>query len=158
MHQSDRKVTIRRRPPWPGPFGGEADLKGRPKVDLKVMPDNPIEILGGRERRRRWSVDQKLRIVAEAEEPGASIVAVAARHDVYPSLLHTWRRQFRRGHLVTQDAVRLESLDRETWFHPFLMDDALGPDERSGLSVVVRDEFVDVGDQLGHAAERSPFE
>lgn len=30
------------------------------------MPDSPIEILGARERRRRWSVDEKLRIVAES--------------------------------------------------------------------------------------------
>jgi transposase len=56
------------------------------------MPNSPIEILGVRERRRRWSVDEKLRIVAEAEEPGARLRAVAARHDVYPNLLGTWRQ------------------------------------------------------------------
>jgi len=71
------------------------------------MPNSPIEILGARERRRRWNVEQKLRMVAEAEEPGASVVAVAARHDVYPSLLHAWRGRVRRGQLVTEDAIRL---------------------------------------------------
>jgi transposase-like protein len=30
-----------------------------------------IEIITGRERRRRWSIEEKLRIVAEAEEAGA---------------------------------------------------------------------------------------
>jgi transposase len=71
------------------------------------MSHTQIEILGARERRRRWSLDQKLKIVAETEEPGARVRAVAARHDVYPSLLHTWRRQVRRGELVAEPAMRL---------------------------------------------------
>ena len=64
------------------------------------MPDSTIEIINGREGRRRWGVEEKLRIVAETHEPGATVGAVAARHDVYPSLLHTWRRQVRDGHLA----------------------------------------------------------
>lgn len=71
------------------------------------MSHTQIEILSARERRRRWSIDQKLKIVAETEERGASVRAVAARHDVYPSLLHTWRRQARRGQLVAEPALRL---------------------------------------------------
>jgi len=71
------------------------------------MPHGQIEILGARERRRRWSIEQKLRIVAETEERGASVSAVAARHDVYPSLLHTWRRQVRRGQLALDQSGRL---------------------------------------------------
>ena len=63
------------------------------------MSGGTIEIITGKERRRRWSVEEKLRIVAEAEEPGACIKAVAARHDVYPSLLFYWRRQVREGRL-----------------------------------------------------------
>lgn len=63
------------------------------------MRDGPIEIITGQERRRRWSVVEKLRIVAEAEEPGARITDVAARNDVVPSLLFTWRRQVRAGRL-----------------------------------------------------------
>ena len=41
-----------------------------------------------------------MRIVAEAEEPGARITEVAARNEVYPSLLFNWRRQVREGRLV----------------------------------------------------------
>jgi transposase len=63
------------------------------------MPDGTVEIITGKERRRRWSVEEKLRIVAEAEEPGARITEVAARHEVYPSLLFNWRRQLREGRL-----------------------------------------------------------
>ncbi len=56
-----------------------------------------MEIITGRERRRRWSVDDKLRLVAEMAEPGTRVRAVAARHGVCESLLFTWRRQVRDG-------------------------------------------------------------
>lgn len=67
------------------------------------MSGGAIEIITGKERRRRWSAAEKLRIVAEAEEPGACIKAVATRHDVYPSLLFYWRRQVREGRLGASD-------------------------------------------------------
>jgi transposase len=62
--------------------------------------DGVVEIISGRERRRRWSTEDKLRLVAEAYEPGAAIRAVAARHGVCESLLFTWRRQVREGMLT----------------------------------------------------------
>ena len=33
--------------------------------------DEVVEIITGRERRRRWSVEEKLRVVMETQEPGA---------------------------------------------------------------------------------------
>src|SRR5690242_19833140 len=63
------------------------------------MSKEAVEIIGGRERRRRWSMEEKLRIVRETQAPGECVRAVAARHDVYPSLLHNWRRQVREGRL-----------------------------------------------------------
>ena len=59
--------------------------------------DGVVEIITGRERRRRWSQQDKVRIVAETNEPGSMIRAVAARHGVCESLLFTWRRQAREG-------------------------------------------------------------
>ena len=59
--------------------------------------DGVVEIITGRERRRRWSLQDKARLVAETNEPGAMIRAVAARHGVCESLLFTWRRQAREG-------------------------------------------------------------
>lgn len=61
--------------------------------------DGVVEIITGRERRRRWSVEQKLRIVAETQEPGARVSDVAARHGLCESLLFTWRRHVREGTL-----------------------------------------------------------
>ena len=59
--------------------------------------DGVVEIITGRERRRRWSVEDKLRLVAEMAEPGTRVRAVAARHGVCESLLFAWRRQVRDG-------------------------------------------------------------
>ena len=59
--------------------------------------DGVVEIITGRERRRRWSLQDKVRLVAETNEPGSMIRAVAARHGVCESLLFTWRRQAREG-------------------------------------------------------------
>jgi transposase len=73
----------------------------RCKVGFKAMADGRIEIITGRERRRRWSIAEKLRLVAESEAPGASVTAVAMRHDVYPGLLFAWR-QVREGRLSAE--------------------------------------------------------
>ena len=65
--------------------------------------DGVVEIITGRERRRRWSTEEKLRLVAEMQDPGARVRAVAARHGVCESLLFTWRRQANEGVLVAPE-------------------------------------------------------
>lgn len=70
------------------------------------MSNGTIEIISARERRRRWGVEEKLRIVAETHEPGATVRTVAARHDVYPNLLRAWRRQVREGRLMAVAPAR----------------------------------------------------
>jgi transposase len=45
------------------------------------------------ERRRRWSIEQKLGVVRETLEPGAIAKAVAERHGISTGLLYTWRKQ-----------------------------------------------------------------
>ena len=49
------------------------------------MAEQVIEVITGRARRRRWSVEEKLRIVGETFELGASVGQIAARHEVYPA-------------------------------------------------------------------------
>jgi transposase-like protein len=41
-------------------------------------------------------VEDKRWTVRDTHEPGACVRAVAARHNVYPSLFHDWRRQMRK--------------------------------------------------------------
>jgi len=50
-----------------------------------------VEVVEAR-RRRRWSVEEKLRIVAECELPGAVPADVARRYDISTGLLYTWKR------------------------------------------------------------------
>ncbi len=56
-----------------------------------------VTVLRGPERRRRWSVGEKLRIVEECAADGASVAEVARRRDVHANLVHLWRRQAREG-------------------------------------------------------------
>lgn len=63
-----------------------------------------MEIISGIERRRQWRVEDKLRIVAEAERPGARFADVARRHEVSRSVLWMWRKQARSGVLVAEQA------------------------------------------------------
>jgi len=62
-----------------------------------------LEIISGVERRRRWSAADKLRIVAEADEPGSKIAEVARRHEISRSILWTWRKQARAVRLTMSD-------------------------------------------------------
>jgi len=64
-----------------------------------------LEIISGVERRRRWSVADKLRIVAEADEAGATVAEVARRHEISRSILWAWRKQARAGVLATPDPL-----------------------------------------------------
>ena len=61
-----------------------------------------VEVLGGLERRRRWSQDDKARIVEETLAPGAKVTEVARRNGVATSVVFTWRRQARTVEQVGQ--------------------------------------------------------
>lgn len=63
-----------------------------------------MEIITGIERRRRWRDEDKLRIVAEAEAPGAVFAEVARRHDISRGQLWNWRRLVRAGELSLASA------------------------------------------------------
>ena len=49
------------------------ELKALCKVELKAMLNGTVEIISGRERRRRWGLEEKLRIVAETQEAGPRV-------------------------------------------------------------------------------------
>jgi transposase len=77
-----------------------------------------IEVLTGPGRQRRWSAEEKGRIVAEMLAPGARVSEVARRWQVCPQQVFGWRREARvhtsadsaaRGSLVTPDFVPIVS-------------------------------------------------
>jgi len=54
-----------------------------------------VEVLTGPGRRRRWSADEKARIVAETLVPGARVSEVARRWQVCSQQVFSWRRAMR---------------------------------------------------------------
>lgn len=56
-----------------------------------------IEVITGVARRRRWSVEEKLRIVIESLRAGASVSLVAQRHGLRSNQLFKWRKMAREG-------------------------------------------------------------
>src|SRR6266436_523766 len=54
-----------------------------------------VEVLSGTPRRRRWSAEEKARMVAESVAPGAVARTVELRHGVHPNQLYGRRREFR---------------------------------------------------------------
>jgi transposase len=55
-----------------------------------------IELITGETQRRRWTVEEKARILADSSQPGAKVSEVALRHGVNRGLLWTRRRQARK--------------------------------------------------------------
>ena len=58
------------------------------------------EVVEARRSNRRWPDAVKARIVAETFQPGATVAAVARRHDMQPHHLSEWRSRARRGLLA----------------------------------------------------------
>src|ERR1700716_3569663 len=52
-----------------------------------------IEVITGQRQRRRWTAQEKARIVAESFEQGANISEVARRNGVARGLLTVWRHK-----------------------------------------------------------------
>jgi len=58
-------------------------------------PVRRLEVFTGAGRRRKWSDEDKARIVAEIVASGDSVCSVARRHGLSPQQLFGWRRQLR---------------------------------------------------------------
>ncbi len=68
------------------------------------MPGERVEVITRAERRRRWSVADKLRLVAATRAPGMTVASVARQHEVSESLLYSWRRRLAGRGLVDAPA------------------------------------------------------
>jgi transposase len=56
-----------------------------------------VEVITGVARRRRFSIELKLAVVAETMQPGMSVSYVARRHGLSPSLVFLWRQSMSEG-------------------------------------------------------------
>lgn len=66
---------------------------------------NDGEVLSGVQRRRRWTPEEKVRIVEETYLPGMSVSLVARRHGIGGNQIFTWRRLMAQGALTAAAAT-----------------------------------------------------
>ncbi len=79
---------------------GENDFKSDLQSSRMRAPEMRGEILSGPERRRRWSTEEKLRILAQSVAPGSSSTLTCRLHGISSGQFYTWRKQFREGELT----------------------------------------------------------
>ncbi len=70
------------------------------RLDHRLEPEGEVrrfEVISGVMGRRRWSADDRARILGETLAPGAVVSEVARRHGLTPQQLFTWRREARKA-------------------------------------------------------------
>lgn len=63
-----------------------------------------VEVVTTVQRRRRWSVAEKLEILAEAEQPGMSMSYVARKHGIAATQIFKWKKLKEAGALTAVDS------------------------------------------------------
>jgi transposase len=96
-----------------------------------------IEVLTGPGRRRKWSDDDKARIVSEAAQPGVVVSEIARRWQVTPQQVFDWRRQMRRALAATATSAEPAFVPMIGMEHVARSDPA-APACRSGPRIEVR--------------------
>ncbi len=66
-----------------------------PRLEPEVTTVRRLEVITGTGRRRRYSEDDKARVVEETLAPGAVVSHVARRYGLTPQQVFTWRREAR---------------------------------------------------------------
>ena len=79
-------------------------------LDHTLKPEvvHRLEVITGTGRRRRFSEDDKARVIAETLVPGAVVSEVARRYGLTPQQLFGWRRQARRPAAASTDTEALQ--------------------------------------------------
>jgi transposase len=108
-----------------------------------------VEVITGVGRRRRWSDEDKARIVAESLDPTTTSSAVARRYGLHASQLFVWRQQ------LAASAAR-----EPPAFVPVLMaEDGAPPSEIAGrIEIALGPVVVRVGADVDAAALRRVLE
>ena len=60
---------------------------------------------------RRFTAEQKIEILREADQPGVTVSEVCRRHGLSPSVLYRWRAVAQGGSAVARDAQRAPRKD-----------------------------------------------
>jgi transposase len=106
------------------------------EVSVPARPRR-IEVITGVERRRKWSAQEKVAIVAESLAEGAVVSEVARRHGLSPQQLFGWRARLR-------DAVKGSAFDAAPAFVPAIVEDEPPSPAAPALPAVVAMGAADV--------------
>src|SRR5215216_1837570 len=99
-----------------------------------------FEVITGVGRRRRWSDQDKARIVAESLDPTTTASAVARRYGLHASQLFTWRQQLQRS------ASRAETIGGPAFVPVLVAEDSTAPAEATGrIEIALGPAVVRVG-------------
>ena len=108
-----------------------------------------LEVITGVGRRRRWSEEDKARIVAESLDPATTVSAVARRYGVHASQLFAWRQQ------LAASAAR----EAPEFVPVLLAEDGSAPAEPAGrMEIVLGPAVIRVGADVNAAALRRVLE
>jgi len=108
-----------------------------------------VEVITGVGRRRRWTDEEKARIVAESLDPATSVSAVARRYGLHASQLFVWRQQ------LAASAAR----DAPGFVPVLVTDEGTAPAEPGGrIEIVLGPAVVRVGADVDATALRRVLE
>ncbi len=114
-----------------------------------------MEVITGVGRRRRWSLEDKARIVAESLDPATTASAVARRYGLHASQLFAWRQQLQRRAAATATAA----LGGQGFMPVLLAEGSAAPAEPGGrMEITLRSVVVRVGADVDAAALRRVLE
>jgi transposase len=112
-----------------------------------------LEVITGVGRRRRWSLEEKARIVAESLDPATTSSAVARRHGLHASQLFVWRQQLQRS------ASAAQTLGGPGFVPVLLAEDGAAPAGTVGrMEIALGPAVVRVGADVDAAALRRVLE
>jgi transposase len=112
-----------------------------------------FQVIAGVGRRRRWTDEEKARIVAESLDPATTASAVARRHGLHVSQLFTWRQQRQRS------APSAATIDEPGFVPAMLAEDSAAPTEPVGrMEIALGPAVVRVGTDVDAAALRRVLE
>ena len=112
-----------------------------------------FEVITGVGRRRRWSLAEKARIVAESLDPATTASAVARRHGLHASQLFVWRQQLQRR------ASSAETIGGPGFVPVLLAEDSPAPAEAVGrMEIAFGPAVVRVGADVDAKALRRVLE
>jgi transposase len=112
-----------------------------------------VEVITNVGRRRRWSLEEKARIVAESLDPATTASAVARRNGLHASQLFVWRQQLQRN------VPAAGALGGPGFVPVLLAEDGAVPAQPVGrMEIALGPVVVRVGADVGAAALRRVLE